>query len=95
MRKQHPLDFMAVEDSGPEGSARILTLSSARSRPAHRLTFLLHMLGSEERTDMMSKVARLLAALAVVLATLTGCRDLYCCVPKGGKVNVLGDQNNR
>jgi predicted small lipoprotein YifL len=31
---------------------------------------------------MMRKAARLLAALAVVLATLTGCGDLYCGVPK-------------
>jgi hypothetical protein len=43
---------------------------------------------------MMSKVVRLLAVLAIVLATLTGCGDLYCGVPKGGNVNVLGHQDN-
>ena len=44
---------------------------------------------------MMSKVVRLLAALAVVLATLAGCGDLYCGVPKGDNVNVLRSQDNR
>jgi hypothetical protein len=43
----------------------------------------------------MSKAARLLAALAVVLVSASGCGDLYCGVPKGDNVNVLGDQNNR
>jgi hypothetical protein len=42
----------------------------------------------------MNKVARWLAALAIVLATLTGCGDLYCGVPKGDNVNILGSQNN-
>jgi hypothetical protein len=41
------------------------------------------------------KVARLLAALVVVLATVSGCGDLYCGVPKGNNVNVLGRQDNR
>jgi hypothetical protein len=41
------------------------------------------------------KVVRLLAALAVVLATVSGCGDLYCGVPKGDNVNVLGNQGNR
>jgi hypothetical protein len=44
---------------------------------------------------MLSKVVRWLAALAIVLATLTGCGDLYCGVPKGDNVNVLGNQDNR
>jgi hypothetical protein len=43
----------------------------------------------------MNKVARWLLALAVVLVTVSGCGDLYCGVPKGDNVNVLGDQNNR
>jgi hypothetical protein len=43
---------------------------------------------------MMSKAARLLAVLAVVLATVSGCGDLYCGVPKGDNVNVLGRQDN-
>jgi hypothetical protein len=43
----------------------------------------------------MSKVARLLAALALVLVTVSGCGDLYCGVPKGGNVNILGSQDNR
>jgi hypothetical protein len=47
---------------------------------------------SEERTDM-NKVARLLATLAIVLVTVSGCGDLYCGVPKGDNVNVLGQQN--
>jgi hypothetical protein len=38
------------------------------------------------------KVVRLLAALAVVLLTVSGCGDLYCGVPKGDNVNVLGKQ---
>jgi hypothetical protein len=43
---------------------------------------------------MMNKVARLLV-LATVLVTVSGCGDLYCGVPRGGDVNVLGNQNNR
>jgi hypothetical protein len=43
---------------------------------------------------MMSKVVGWLAALAVVLATLAGCGDLYCGVPQGDNVNVLGKQTN-
>jgi hypothetical protein len=37
----------------------------------------------------MSKVARLLLVLAIVLVTVSGCGDLYCGVPN---VNVLGKQ---
>jgi hypothetical protein len=43
----------------------------------------------------MNKVARWLLVLAIVLVTASGCGDLYCGVPKGDNVNVLGDQNNR
>jgi hypothetical protein len=39
------------------------------------------------------KVVRLLAALVVVLVTVSGCGDLYCGVPKGDNVNVLGKQD--
>jgi hypothetical protein len=42
----------------------------------------------------MSKVARWLVALAVVLVT-AGCGDLYCGIPQGDNVNILGDQDNR
>jgi hypothetical protein len=41
------------------------------------------------------KAAMLLVALAVVLVTVSGCGDLYCGVPKGDNVNVLGRQDNR
>jgi hypothetical protein len=41
------------------------------------------------------KAARWLAALAVVLVTVTGCGDLYCGVPQGDNVNILVDQDNR
>ena len=44
---------------------------------------------------MMNKVARLLLVLATVLVTVSGCGDLYCGVPKGDNVNVLGRQDNR
>jgi hypothetical protein len=39
---------------------------------------------------------RLLAVAVVVLPMLTGCGDtkIYCSVPDGGDVNVLGRQNN-
>jgi hypothetical protein len=50
--------------------------------------------GSEGRTDM-NKAARLLAALAVMPVTVSGCGDLYCGGPKGDNVNVLGCQDNR
>jgi hypothetical protein len=42
------------------------------------------------------KVVRLLAAaaLALVLVTVSGCGDLYCGVPEGDNVNVLGRQDN-
>jgi hypothetical protein len=70
------------------------TFLAAAISACGRLADLLHVAGSEERTDM-SKAARLLAVLAVVLVTVSGCGDLYCGVPKGDNVNVLGDQNNR
>jgi hypothetical protein len=59
-------------------------------------SFRPNRLKGEARTDMNRiKAARLLAALAVVLVTVGGCGDLYCGVPKGDNVNVLGDQSNR
>jgi hypothetical protein len=42
----------------------------------------------------MNKVARWLLVLAVVLVTVSGCGDLYCGVPEGDNVNVLGRQDN-
>jgi len=43
----------------------------------------------------MNRLARWVAALAIVLLT-TSCMDthLHCEVPHGGDVNVLGRQNN-
>jgi hypothetical protein len=42
----------------------------------------------------MSKVARWLVALAIVMVTAAGCGDLYCGIPQGDNVNILGSQNN-
>jgi hypothetical protein len=44
----------------------------------------------------MSKVARLLLVLAIVLLATSACMDthLHCEVPSGDNVNVLGRQNN-
>jgi hypothetical protein len=66
------------------------------TRPAASQPFSTSSLESEERTDVnKAKVMRLLLALAVVLVTVSGCGNLYCGVPQGGNVSVLGGQNNR
>jgi hypothetical protein len=41
-----------------------------------------------------SNAARWLVALVLLLVTVSGCGDLYCGVPRGANVNVLGSQNN-
>jgi hypothetical protein len=67
-------------------------------QPSERDLEILALWPTEIRPAMpgthMSKAARLLVALAIVLVTAGGCGDLYCGVPKGDNVNILGDQNN-
>jgi len=70
-----------------------ITPFAPMTRPAASQPFRLRE-ATEKRATDMNKVARLLVMLAIVLVTISGCGDLYCGVPKGDNVNVLGQQRN-